>query len=278
MPRTTTLLALLLLATSPAAAQQAGSAKAAPPIADNSFLLEEAYNQEYGVVQHISAFQRSREGFWAYNFTQEWPAPGQKHQLSYTVPLLHFTGGASDPGSTGLGDIGLNYRYQMLGAEGERLWFSPRLSVYLPTGSETDGFGAGGPGIEVNLPLSYAVSDKLVTHWNAGANYTRVKFAGLTGSSRGLRAGASAIYLLAPTFNLMLESVASRLELVDAQGRKDVATNYVVSPGVRGAFNFASGLQVVPGIAVPIGVGSLRPGEQRQRDLFLYVSFEHPFR
>jgi hypothetical protein len=29
-----------------------------PRIEDNSFLIEEAYNQEYGVVQEISTFQR----------------------------------------------------------------------------------------------------------------------------------------------------------------------------------------------------------------------------
>ena len=271
MPRHIALFGLLLACAPIAAAQQAGSAKAAPAIADNSFLLEEAYNQEYGVVQHISAFQRSRSGDWVYAFTQEWPAPGQKHQLSYTIPVLHLN-------ATGLGDVALNYRYQALGAEGEKLWFSPRLSVYLPTGDESAGRGAGGAGVEVNLPVSYSLSDAIVTHWNAGASYTRVKNGGLTGSNRGLRGGVSAIWLLAPTFNVMLESVASRSEFVDAQGRKDVFTNYIISPGVRGALNFASGLQIVPGIAFPIGVGSLAPGEERQRDVFLYLSFEHPFR
>src|SRR5205823_2325829 len=45
--------ALLAVASTQAGAQ----ARAAPPsISDNSFLMEEAYNQERGVVQHISAF------------------------------------------------------------------------------------------------------------------------------------------------------------------------------------------------------------------------------
>jgi hypothetical protein len=42
------------------------------PIQDNSFLAEEAYNQEPGVVQHIQTFTplwNSRT--WAYSFTQE---------------------------------------------------------------------------------------------------------------------------------------------------------------------------------------------------------------
>ena len=37
-----------------AAHAQGAAAPAAPGISDNSFLLEEAYNQERGVVQHIS--------------------------------------------------------------------------------------------------------------------------------------------------------------------------------------------------------------------------------
>jgi hypothetical protein len=66
----------------PAAAQQT---TAPPGIQDDSFLVEEAYNQERGMVQHINTFSR----MWnskdlIYTFTQEWPMPGDpRHQLSY---------------------------------------------------------------------------------------------------------------------------------------------------------------------------------------------------
>lgn len=268
------LLVLFVVFALPLRAQQAKSdsagAKAAPPIADNSFLMEEAYNQEYGVVQHISAFQRTKEGNWAYSFTQEWPAPSQKHQLSYTVPILR-----PDASGTGIGDVALNYRYQAVGADEEPLWFAPRLSVYLPTGDVKKGRGAGGAALEVMLPVSYALTDVLVAHFNAGGNVTRAdNGAGVRGTTRGLKAGVSAIWLLAPTLNLMLESVATRGESLDDNGRRESSTSYVFSPGMRGAFNFASGLQIVPGIAFPIGVGS----SSGQRDVFLYLSFEHPFR
>ena len=33
--------------------------KETPPIQDNSFLIEEAYNQEFGMVQHINTFSRA---------------------------------------------------------------------------------------------------------------------------------------------------------------------------------------------------------------------------
>ncbi|MES2177480.1 MAG: transporter [Gemmatimonadota bacterium] len=244
--------------------------KAAPPIADNSFLMEEAYNQEFGVVQHISVFQRTKEGSWAYAFTQEWPSPSQKHQISYTIPILR-----PDGGSAGVGDVALNYRYQLLGAEEEPLWFSPRVSLYAPTGDVKQGRGAGGPAIELAFPVSYALSDAFVTHWNAGGSLTRADNGfGKTATTRSIKGGVSGIWLLAPTFNVMVEAVASRFQFLTPTGARAEGTSYVISPGVRGAINFASGLQVVPGIAFPIGVGK----SSGQRDLLLYLSFEHPFR
>ena len=54
--------------------QHPEESKVSAPIQDNSFLVEEAYNQEDGVVQHISTFERltnSRD--WVYTQTDEWP-------------------------------------------------------------------------------------------------------------------------------------------------------------------------------------------------------------
>ena len=46
-------------------------AQSPAPIADNSFLIEEAYHPEAGVVQHISLWSRDwrRAGDWVYSFT-----------------------------------------------------------------------------------------------------------------------------------------------------------------------------------------------------------------
>src|SRR5205085_3623345 len=137
-------------------------------IQDNSFLVEEAYNQEFGVVQHISSFTRfwnSKD--WVYSFTQEWPVPGDaRHQLSYTL-LLQHTGALSGSGA-GIGDVALNYRYQLVGNSHTRLAFAPRLSVLLPTGDTREGRGSGGVGWQTQLPVSFLVTPKLATHWNAG--------------------------------------------------------------------------------------------------------------
>jgi hypothetical protein len=47
----------------------------------------------------------------------------------------------------------------------------------------------------------------------------------------------------------------------------------VISPGVRKAFNFANNVQLVLGVAVPVGLTSATP----DIGVFLYASFEHFF-
>jgi len=59
----------LILVPIPALTQQGTSRDPTPvPIQDNSFLVEEAYNQGRGIVQHISTFAKSRnDNGWAYS-------------------------------------------------------------------------------------------------------------------------------------------------------------------------------------------------------------------
>lgn len=68
----------------PALAEEADKRPAAG-IQDNSFLIEEAYNQEAGVVQHINNLRRQGRD-WSYTFIQEWPIGSQTHQFSYNIP------------------------------------------------------------------------------------------------------------------------------------------------------------------------------------------------
>ena len=120
------------------------------PIADNSFLIEEAYNQEPGVVQHISAWRRElRTAAWTFTFTQEWPVGTQTHQLSYTIPVQR----TESPSTTGLGDAALNYRYQVRRADA-RVAIAPRLSMLVPTGNSARGLGSGHVGAQLNVPVS----------------------------------------------------------------------------------------------------------------------------
>ncbi len=244
-----------------------------PGIQDNSFLMEEAYNQEEGVVQHISGFTRfwpSRT--WGYAFTQEWPlGKYPRHQLSYTIPVVS----PGDSSGAGIGDVALNYRYQLVGNGSAKAAFAPRLTLLAPSGNSRLGRGAGGAGVQVNLPLSVVVNKKLVTHWNAGATFvpSARNPAGDRAATYGYNLGQSFIWRIRPRFNAMLETVWTGSESVVAPGRTARSHSLLVSPGIRWAHNFPSGLQIVPGIAVPIGVGPSR-GE---KGIFLYLSFEHPF-
>jgi hypothetical protein len=242
------------------------------PIADNSFLIEEAYNQEPGVVQHISTFSRpDGGGAWAYTFTQEWPFRGMKRQLSYTIPVLQEEGSG-----TGLGDVALNFRYQLVADASDGLHIAPRATLLLPTGNEHKGRGAGGLGLQGSLPLSVRPLPALALHGNAGLTYTPNARNALGQTARTVNAnlGGSAIWLLRPTFNLMLELLWLSTEQVAGSDETVREESLLLNPGIRWAFNFPSGLQIVPGVAYTIGLAD----SAGQNGLFLYLSFEHPFR
>ena len=267
------LILLLLPLSAPMASAQERPTVAAPvPIQDNSFLVEEAYNQERGVVQHISSFLRAPAGAWMYTFTQDWPIAGQRHQFSYTLPVLRPTAGAD----AGVGDIALNYRFQAVAAaNGSNTAFAPRLSVVLPTGSTRRELGSGSTGAQINLPLSVQLSRMLVVHSNIGGTYTPSArdVQGVVGTVRSYTLGQSAIWLAQPTFNVMLEATFTRSTAEQRGGGTAQDDVFLISPGVRGALNMPSGLQIVPGIAFPIGVGPSRG----DRSVFFYLSFEHAF-
>lgn len=53
-----------------------------PAIEDNSFLIEEAINQEAGVIQHIFTTAYA-DGDIVYSYTQELPLRNDRHQLSF---------------------------------------------------------------------------------------------------------------------------------------------------------------------------------------------------
>ncbi|MEA2339086.1 MAG: hypothetical protein QOE82_3093, partial [Thermoanaerobaculia bacterium] len=192
--RTMVLLSALLIAipiATPIIAQTPPP-EAESQIQDNSFLIEEAYNQDPGVVQHIQTFSHAtRGGDWLYTFTQEWPAPGLKHQLSYTLAM------ASVDGEHGIGDVALNYRYQWIGDADARIAVSPRVTLLLPTGNERRGLGSGGTGVQVMLPVSTVLTPALVAHWNLSATLTPKTH------THNITAGNSFVWLVNHRFNAL---------------------------------------------------------------------------
>ncbi len=251
-----------------------GNPNPAPqPIQDNSFLVEEAYNQEYGVVQHINTFMRQfHSRSWVQTFTQEWPAPGERHQFSYTLSAVH---NRDFPGSAGIGDLSLNYRCQLVGSGDSTVAFAPRVSLLVPAGDPRQGRGFGGYGVQLNLPASVALGRRFVTHWNAGATivpHARDQF-GDRALSTGYNLGQSVVWLAHPRFNALVETVWTGSDSVISPGQTQRSHDLLISPGIRWAYNLG-GLQIVPGIGVPLGVGP----SAGDKGLILYLSLEHPFR
>ena len=267
---------VLALACARAAGAQAlppGETKSeTPPIQDNSFLMEEAYNQEEGVVQHINTFQRTRSGNWIATFTQEYPVPRQTHQLSYTIPYARVEGTAAS--RTGLGDIAVNYRYQLAGSGEAKFAVAPRVSLLLPTGDQRKDLGAGGIGFQTNIAMSTVLSREFVMHTNIGGTWNpRARDAAdEVSATLGWNLGQSFIWTARNNFNVLVETVWSETQAVTGRSHTSAGHALLVSPGIRWAYNFPTGLQVVPGIALPIGAGPSR----RERSVFLYLSFEHP--
>ena len=250
----------VLLAVALCSSAHAGQTTAAAParpgprafaITDNSFFVEEAFNQEPGVFQNIFGVRRDKDGGWDGSFTQEWPLFSHSHQISYTVPF------ASTSDGSGLGDAMLNYRIQVWDEEPSRPAFSPRLSLIVPSGSEEKGLG-GGTGWQVNLPFSKQFGDAYL-HWNGGFTQTSGLFTP--------HVAASGIWRAAEMFHVMLESVVEWEE--QPLGRSAVAT---ISPGFRTGWN-SGDAQTVFGFAVPASFSDAA----HTVGVFGYFSYELPF-
>jgi hypothetical protein len=249
-------------------------------IEDNSFLIEEAYNQESGVIQHILSahyINDSRRRGWEFSFTQEWPIFSQNHQFSYTIPSYHLV--ENGDRQNGLGDVVLSYRYQVLEEDEKKPALAPRFSLILPSGSRKRGTGHGVVGYELGLPLSKKVTGEVALHANFGLTYlpeARV----LLGSGGGLSAehslisyklAASAIYAILPRVHLMLEWLGEFEENIADNGRPERSFKPVLSPGLRAAIVDRPMLQIIAGAAAPIGL--TRKAENY--GAFLYLSIEH---
>jgi hypothetical protein len=244
-------------------------------IEDNSFFIEEAYNQEDRVVQHINNARLSMyEGHdFIYSFTQEWPVFSQKHQFSYTLGFASMNSFSS----TGISDFMLNYRYQLTGHDAA-VTLAPRFSVILPTGNARKNFGNGVLGYQVNIPASKRISNSLVVHVNAGytllpdVKYTDVDNKVYVNTYTAVNTGASLIWLLNYRTNLMLEMVYNILHQAGDPYKMVTFGQGIISPGIRHAFDLKN-LQIVPGLAVPIVIQK----DHTETGIFFYLSFEHPF-
>jgi len=175
---------------------------------------------------------------------------------------------------SGIGDVYLNYRLQVLEEGPGRPAFSPRISAIVPTGR-----GPSSPGLQVNLPFSKQRHDWYF-HGNGGFTWVRTP-EHLSLLSPAL--AGSAIYRVEPMLNVMLESVLSFDERVVAAQQPSAASvpflrerghTFTLSPGVRGGWNLDPETQIIVGAAVPV---SWSEGKA-SAGVFGYFSYELPFK
>lgn len=250
----------------------------APLIEDNSFFVEEAFNQSAGVIQFISTcyIDNFSSRNVAYSFTQEIPIKDVKHQFSYSIN--YFSMLSQTPGLYGLGDLMLNYRYELKGKDDWAL-ITPRFSLILPTGDFRKGLGDGAWGSQFNLPVTKMLSNKLVFHYNTGFTFLKdAKFAFSDAAAgedvkrkhlTGINVGASLIWMPVSKVNFMFEYVSNINDSFNEAGEVHKSHQLIFNPGLRYAFDLGK-CQIVPGISLPVSVEGL----SRQSGAFIYLSIE----
>jgi len=128
----------------------------------------------------------------------------------------------------------------------------------------------------MSVPISVVHNNLVTTHWNLGTTITpsQKNPLGQTSDTFGVNAGQSFIFSVNNRFNLMRETGWASTESVVAKDKTVRDNTILLSPGMRWAYNFKSGMQIVPGVAFPTGVGP----SSGDWGILLYFSIEHPYR
>lgn len=240
----------------------------------NGLLVETAYHQEAGEVQHSVSFARSSREGWASVVSQEWPVFSEKHQVSFSLPADVFIKRAD--GNRGAGDLALEYSYFLIGDNKSKVTVSPGIGFSVPTGSVVKGLGAGGAGASAKLPVSVMLTRRFASNSTVELRYmSRARNAeGDRFRLWNYEVGQSFVWFARPKFNVLVEGVWGRSKAANSDGFREIENEVFVSPGVRWAHVFHNGLSIIPGVAVPIGVGPSQ-GDHR---IFFYLAIEHPFK
>jgi hypothetical protein len=173
-----------------------------------------------------------------------------RDQLSVGLAVL-------DAGSgTSFGDVELGYRRQLVGGPESSFLVALRVSLLWLQVEDGPGGSTEGGGTQIAVPVTAVLSPSFATHWNMSVTL---------GPLRPIvSAGASVVWLISPTVNLLVEGV-----WVGQSGTRPV---YILNPGARFAIN-AGTLQIVPGFSFPIGL----TGHEDADAILFYLSFEHLF-
>lgn len=240
----------------------------------NDFLVDTAYLQEKGELQHSFTLTRTNRRNWSTNFSEEISLGSEKHQLSFSLPSQLV--GNSPKKHRGFGDIQIEYNYGLFGDSESRITVSPGFGLSLPSGNARKELGAGATGVSFKIPVGVMLGDRLASNSVFETTYTKSaqNAEGARANVFGYEIGQSFVWFAKPKLNFLVEAVWEREQEVTGQGLKEYENEFLISPGIRWAHTFKNGLIVSPGVAVSLGFGPSRS----ERGIFFYLSFEHSFK
>ncbi|MBL8799852.1 MAG: hypothetical protein JNM56_38575 [Planctomycetia bacterium] len=258
-------------------------------IRDNGFLVDEAYNQGTGEVQHIfnwinswtrTPFGRNRD--FEASYCMELPLGSQAHQFSFTIfyqTAFEQTDAGPAVQSGDIGDSLLSYRYQLFASD-DTFWCAPQFTLVVPTGDERFGFGNGALGYDFLLPVSF-YRERFDFHLNAGYSTTPGARSGVAPgvlspkhTLQGYVLGAALYWKPEVFLHFFIEALWQRNDIIDELGFRDNESQVYINPGVRYAITQNEGVEWVLGVAAPIGLTEDTP----DISVFAYMSIEYDFR
>lgn len=229
--------------------------------------VEDALNEEEGEMEHrLQAWRFPREGFTTWRYGQDWSIFSAQHQFEWRISAQDL-----GPRQRSWGDLEVGYAYQAMGGEDARSALGLGLMAVLPTGDWRRGFGAGAPGLELEIPYSTLLGERWAWHLNAGASWiprARTE-AGERHLLRGQRLAQGLVFQPRHGLQLLLEADISRA--TDAGGGWE--REAWVQPGLRVVQRLSPNLVLAPAIGFPIGVGR-HAGEW---GVLFQLGFEHRF-
>jgi hypothetical protein len=254
-----------------------------PHIEDNSMLIDEAFNQTHRNLQHITNVSFSKNTA-TYSYALEIPLKNEKHQLSFSfnygsIKKQDITTGYNLM-ENGVGDASLSYRPLLFGKDWQAMVI-PRFTLIIPSGNAQKGLGSGGWGSEFGIAITKRIIPAVVTNYNVSytwickADYYTKAADGNSPVKTELNCasksfGMSAIWLLKPHLNLMLEYLITSGTSGNAN---TVINNSIINPGFRFAVD-AGNVQIVPGVGIPLNFTGNRFSDA---GCFIYLSIEHPY-
>lgn len=206
--------------------EKADSSRKYRLLQSNALLVETAYHQDEGELQHSFSFARGNRGNWSFNFTEEIPLGGEKHQLSFSLPAQMVRDGAD--GIRGFGDTKFEYSYFLYGSNSSRITIAPGFGLTIPTGNSRKELGAGASGVSFKIPVSVMLSKRCASNSTFETTFTKSarNHEGERAYVTDFEIGQSIVWFAKPNLNFLIEAVWERNQEVIGDGLRKASRNF----------------------------------------------------